>query len=77
MLTGGNDSLLNDLADSHFFINFFSEPVFIASLTQGLPGGSVVRICLPVQEPQEMQFRSLGWEELLEKSMATYSSNLP
>ena len=44
MLTGGNDSLLNDLADSHFFINFFSAPVLIAPLTQGLPGGSAVRI---------------------------------
>ena len=44
MLTGGNDSLLNDLADSHLFINFFSAPVLIATLTQGLPGGSAVRI---------------------------------
>ena len=43
MLTGGNDSLLNDLADSHFFINFFSAPVLIAPLTQGLPGGSAVK----------------------------------
>ena len=29
-----------------------------------------------MQEPQEMQFRSLGWEDPLEKGMATQSSIL-
>ena len=36
-------------------------------------GGSVERNS-PAR--QEMQFQSLGWEELLEKEMATYSSVL-
>ena len=34
------------------------------------------RICLPVQERQETQVRSLGWEDSLEEEMATNSSNL-
>ena len=34
------------------------------------------RICLPMQETQEMQVRSLGWEDPLEKKMATHSSIL-
>ena len=35
------------------------------------------RICLPVQEMQEMQVRSLmGWEDPLEEGMATHSSIL-
>ena len=29
-----------------------------------------------MQEPQETQVRSLGWEDPLEKGMATHSSNL-
>ena len=42
----------------------------------GLPGSSVVKkkkICLPMQE---MQVLSLGWEDPLEKKMATPSSIL-
>ena len=31
------------------------------------------RICLPMQEKQEMQVCSLGWEDLLETEMATHS----
>ena len=34
------------------------------------------RICLTMQETQEMQVRSLGWEDPLEESMATHSSIL-
>ena len=34
------------------------------------------RICLPVQEMQETQVRSLGWEDPLEEEMATHSSIL-
>ena len=30
-----------------------------------------LRACLPVQEMQDMQFRSLGWEDPVEKEMAT------
>ena len=36
----------------------------------------VVKIPLPVQEKQEMQVRSLGWEDPLETGTATHSSTL-
>ena len=39
----------------------------------GFPDGSVVKICLPMQETEVL---SLGWEDALEKEMATYSSIL-
>ena len=44
----------------------------------GFPGGSVVKkkICLPMQETQEMQVWSLGQEDPLEEEMATHSSIL-
>ena len=42
----------------------------------GLPGGSVVKSLPAMQEPQETQVRSLGWEEPLEEEMATHSSIL-
>ena len=32
------------------------------------------RICLPMQEMQEMRVRSLGWEDPLEKEMTTHFS---
>ena len=44
-----------------------------AMLTKGFPGGSEVKN-LPAM--QEMQVRSLGWEDPLEKEMATCSSSL-
>ena len=36
----------------------------------------MVRNLSPTQEMQETQFRSLGWEDPLEKGMATHSSIL-
>ena len=43
----------------------------------GFPGGSVVKkICVPVQETQEMPVQSLCWEDPLKKEMATHSSIL-
>ena len=42
-------------------------------LIKGVPGGSVVRICLPMQETG---FWSLGRKDPLEKEMATHSSIL-
>ena len=33
------------------------------------------KICLPMQEMQEMRVWSLGWEDPLEKEIATHSSN--
>ena len=43
-----------------------------------VPGLQMVqgRICLPMQETQEMGIRSLGREESLEEEMATHSSVL-
>ena len=35
-----------------------------------------LRIHLPMQETQEMQVQSLGWEDPLKKEKATYSSIL-
>ena len=40
------------------------------------PSGSVVKDLPEMQEPQETQVRSLGWEDLLEEGMATHSSIL-
>ena len=40
------------------------------------PGGSVVKNLSTMWEPQEMWVQSLGWEDPLEESMATYSNIL-
>ena len=42
----------------------------------GFPGGSLVKNLHAVQETQEMQNQSLGWEDPLEEEMATRSSTL-
>ena len=42
----------------------------------GFPGGSAVKNPPATQEPQETWVRSLGWEDPLEESMATYFSIL-
>ena len=42
----------------------------------GFPGGAVVKNRLPMPEAQEMQVRSLGQEDPLEKEMATHCSIL-
>ena len=42
----------------------------------GLPRGSAVKNQLAMQELQETQVRSLGWEDPLEKGMTTQSSIL-
>ena len=41
-----------------------------------LPGGMVVKNCLPMQEVLEMRVQSLGQEDPLEEEMATHSSIL-
>ena len=43
----------------------------------GFLDGSVVNNLPANQETQEMCFRSLGWQDPLEKEMATHSSILP
>ena len=40
---------------------------------EGFPGGSVIKKALPIQETW---VQSLGWEDPLEKEMATHSSVL-
>ena len=42
----------------------------------GFSGGSAVKNPPSIQEPQEIQFPSLGQEDLLEENMATHSSIL-
>ena len=42
----------------------------------GFPGGSVVKNLPAMQEPQKTWVRSLNWEDLLKKGMATHSSIL-
>ena len=39
----------------------------------GLPRGLGKRICLSLQETQEMRVQFLGWEDPLEEEMATHS----
>ena len=43
----------------------------------GFPSGSEVKNPPAMQEPQETQVGSLGWEDPLEKGMATHCSILP
>ena len=45
------------------FLFFFPNFCFVLGYSQ-FPGGSVVRICLPIQETQ---VRFLGWEDPLER----------
>ena len=55
-----------------FFLFFFSGRIH--RLFRGFPGGSVVKICLLMQETPENLVQSLGWQEPLEEEMATHSS---
>ena len=51
--------------------------VIDASLSlKGFPSDSVVKTLPAMQEPQETQVQSLGWEAPLEKNMAIHSSIL-
>ena len=53
-----------------------SEDTDIITVSGGFPGGSVAKNLPAIQEPQEMQFRFLGQEDLLEEEMATHCSIL-
>ena len=66
---GGKVLLLPMDTKSFFF--FFPAPV-----ESRLPSGSVVKNLPLMQKLQETQIRSLGWEDSLEKDMATHSSTL-
>jgi hypothetical protein len=39
----------------------------------GFPGGSAVKNLPAIQQTQETQVQSLGWEDPLEEGMATHS----
>ena len=56
--------------------NIWEEIKYILpEYSAGFPGDSVVKkIHLPMQETQETQVRSLGWDDPPEKEMATHSS---
>ena len=43
-------------------------------LVRGFPVCTSDRVFLPMQETQETRVQSLGWEDPLEKEMATHSS---
>ena len=45
-------------------------------LAQGFPSGLAIKNPPAMQETQETQVRSLGWEDSLEEGMATHSSIL-
>ena len=54
-----------------FFIN-----ISLLTNVLGIFGGLVVKNLPAMQEPQEMQVRSLSWEDPLEEGMVTHSSIL-
>ena len=62
----------------HQFAN--QRGVFPALIKQyscrGFASGSEVKYLPTMQETQEMQFQSLGWEDPMEEEMATHSSIL-
>ena len=53
-------------------------PVYRSLLQRhrGFPSGSAVKNLPAVQETQEIQVGSLGWEDPLEEGMTTHSSSL-
>ena len=67
----GGKVLLLPMDTKSVFFFFFRAPV-----ESGLPSGSVVKNLPLMQKLQETQIRSLGWEDSLEKDMATHSSTL-
>ena len=44
----------------------------VANTGSGFPGGSVVKNPPALQETQEMQVQSLGWEDPMEEHMGTH-----
>ena len=46
----------------------------VLKIVKGLPGGSVVKNLLIVQEMQKTWVRSLGWEDPQVEGMGTHSS---
>jgi len=57
-----------------FLVN--SVFAYLYEVMWSFPGGSVVKNLPAMQESQETQVGSLGWEDPLEEGMATHSSIL-
>ena len=66
----GQESLACCSPSSHKESNMTEQ---LNSIIKGFPGGSVVKIHLPNGD-QETWVLPLGWEDPLEKEMATHSS---
>ena len=67
------DSNINSTVFFHYLCGYFPDCIQVVT-TSGFPGGSVVKkICLPVQETQEMPGWSLGQEDPLEGKPVQYS----
>ena len=55
-------------------------PIYVGTKNEGIPGSSVTKNPPALQELQETQVRSLGWEDSLKEEMARileYSWNTP
>ena len=68
-----------DLSWGLFFPPEDDDPTMIWSCLEifwGFPGGSVAKNQCAMQELQDMQVQSLGWEDPLEESMEIHSSIL-
>ena len=68
-----NEYIMNVVDFKQQEVDFFNEKY---PESQGFPSGSTVKNLLAMQEAQEMQVQSLGWEDSLKEGMATYSSIL-
>ena len=60
----------------HYRIIGYYKILNLFPCAMGFPGCSVIKNLPAVQEPQEMQIRSLSQEDPLEEVMATHSSIL-
>ena len=50
----------------YMYVSNWFTSLFSRNQHRGFPGGSVVKNPLPVQEMQETQVQSLGWEDPLQ-----------
>ena len=60
----------------HYIYTFHTHTHTHTHTHIGFPSGSVVNNPPAIQETRETQVRSLGWEDPLDKEMATHSSIL-
>ena len=60
-----------------FFMCFLGNIHHISQVACSFPGGSEVKNPPVIQEPQETQIQSLGWEDSVEEETTTHSVCLP